>query len=48
MSKKLKQYSVSEVAKMLKVSPRTIRFYDEKNLVSPMRVEENGYRVYSE
>lgn len=48
MSDKNEKYSVSEVAKLAKISPRTVRFYDEKNLVSPARIEENGYRIYTE
>lgn len=43
-----KKYSVSEVAKLAKISSRTVRFYDEKNLVSPSSIEENGYRVYTD
>ncbi|ARD07364.1 hypothetical protein B1745_07170 [Lactobacillus amylolyticus] len=41
------KYSVSEAAKLANVSPRTVRFYDEKNLVSPSSVGENGYRIYT-
>lgn len=43
-----KKYSVSEVAKLAKISSRTVRFYDEKNLVSPASIGENGYRVYTD
>lgn len=40
------KYSIGEVAKMLKVSTRTLRFYDEKGLIKPAYIEENGYRFY--
>lgn len=40
------KYSIGEVAAMLKVSTRTLRFYDEKGLVKPAYTEENGYRFY--
>ncbi|GAA3629209.1 MerR family transcriptional regulator [Lactobacillus hamsteri] len=48
MSDESKKYSVSEIAKLAQVSPRTVRFYDEKNLVSPAKIEENGYRIYTD
>ena len=40
------KYSIGEVAKMLDISTRTLRFYDEKDLVKPAYIEENGYRFY--
>lgn len=40
------KYSIGEVATMLEVSTRTLRFYDEKGLVKPAYTEENGYRFY--
>lgn len=48
MTESFKSYHVSQVAKLTKVSPRTVRFYDEKDLVKPARIDENGYRVYTE
>ena len=41
-------YSIGEAAKKLQVSTRTLRFYEEKDLVRPAYTEENGYRFYSE
>ncbi len=41
-------YSIGEVAKKLQVSTRTLRYYDEKDLVRPAYIKENGYRFYSE
>lgn len=40
-----KRYTVSELAELAGVSPRTLRYYDEIGLVSPVR-EANGYRRY--
>lgn len=40
------KYSIGEVAKMLDISTRTLRFYDEKDLIKPAYIEENGYRFY--
>lgn len=40
------RYTIGEVAKKLQVSTRTLRFYEEKGLVRPAYIEENGYRFY--
>ena len=42
------KYSIGEVAKKLKMTPRAIRFYDQKNLVKPEFIGENSYRYYGE
>ena len=39
------RYSISELAKTAGVSVRTLRYYDQIGLLSPLR-EENGYRSY--
>lgn len=41
-----KTYSISELANEFEISPRTIRFYEEKRLISPKRSKAN-YRIYS-
>lgn len=41
-------YSSSEFARMAKVSLRTIRFYDKKNLLKPSYVNPNGARFYTD
>lgn len=38
------RYTIGEAAKKLQVSTRTLRFYEEKDLVRPAYTEENGYR----
>ncbi len=40
------RYTIGEAAKKLQVSTRTLRFYEEKDLVKPAYTEENGYRFY--
>ncbi|ALJ23037.1 MerR family transcriptional regulator [Lactobacillus gallinarum] len=42
------KYSIGDVAKMLNMTTRTIRFYDQKDLVKPKFIGENGYRYYGE
>ncbi len=41
-------YSSGEYAKMAQVSVRTIRFYDQKNLLKPSYVNESGARFYTD
>jgi DNA-binding transcriptional MerR regulator len=38
-------YSISELARELDISPRAIRFYEEKRLISPQRNKANQ-RIY--
>ncbi|MBF0452450.1 MAG: MerR family DNA-binding transcriptional regulator [Candidatus Magnetomorum sp.] len=47
MSNKKNTFSISELAAQFNISPRTIRFYEEKNLISPKRTSGNQ-RMYSQ
>lgn len=40
------KYSIGQLAKLSGVSTRTLRFYDEINLLRPAEVLPNGYRQY--
>ena len=41
-------YTIGEVAKIYQVSIRTLRYYEEKDILLPHHVDEtNGYRFYS-
>lgn len=40
--------AIGEVAKKLQISTRTLRFYDQKGLIKPIKDESNGYRFYDE
>lgn len=42
------KYSIGKTAKMLGVSVRTLRYYDDIDLVKPAEVSESGYRFYSQ
>lgn len=44
----LQKYSIGDVAKKLNITTRAIRFYDQKDLVKPEFVGENGYRYYGD
>ncbi|MEG1747474.1 MAG: MerR family transcriptional regulator [Oscillospiraceae bacterium] len=39
-------YKINEIAKLFSLCPDTLRYYEEKGLISPER-RENGYRMYS-
>ncbi len=41
-------YTIGQVAKFLGVSRDTLKFYEEKQLVTPRQDDENGYRKYDE
>lgn len=42
------EYTVLKLGKLAGISPRTLRYYDEIGLLSPMKVTASGYRVYGE
>lgn len=41
-------YTTGEVSKKLHISVRTIRYYDQINLLKPTMIHESGKRLYSE
>lgn len=41
-------YTVGQVAEFLGISRDTLKFYEKKDLVRPMKDDENGYRRYSD
>lgn len=42
------EYTVRELAKLSGVSSRTLRYYDEIDLLKPCRISSSGYRIYGE
>lgn len=42
------EYTISKLAKLANVSARTLRYYDEINLLKPARVNSSGYRIYGQ
>lgn len=44
--KKKREYRIGEISKLYNIGPDSIRYYEEKGLLSPKR-KANGYRVYS-
>jgi DNA-binding transcriptional MerR regulator len=41
-------YTVRQLARLAGISPRTIRYYDEIDLLKPARVSAAGYRLYGQ
>ncbi|MBM7711015.1 MerR family transcriptional regulator [Enterococcus xiangfangensis] len=41
-------YTIKQMAEISGVSPRTLRFYDERSLLKPAFLSEAGYRMYTE
>ena len=42
------EYSIQELSRLSGVTTRTLRWYDQIDLLKPSRVAESGYRYYSE
>ena len=42
------EYTINKLAKMAGISTRTLRYYDECALLSPRRINSNGYRLYGQ
>ena len=40
------EYTIKQLANLSGVSTRTLRYYDEIDLLKPKRIGENGYRMY--
>lgn len=40
------EYSVHKLARMAGISPRTLRYYDEIDILKPARINSSGYRIY--
>lgn len=42
------EYTVQKLAKLAGISSRTLRYYDEINILKPARINSSGYRIYGE
>jgi len=42
------EYTIGELAALAGITTRTLRFYDQINLLKPSKLRPNGYRVYTE
>lgn len=42
------EYSINKLSRMSGISARTLRYYDEIDLLKPTRVASSGYRIYGQ
>lgn len=42
------EYTIQNLGRMAGISTRTLRYYDEINLLKPARVNSSGYRIYGQ
>jgi DNA-binding transcriptional MerR regulator len=42
------EYTINKLANIAGVSTRTLRYYDEIDLLKPCRINSSGYRIYGE
>lgn len=42
------EYTVQKLAKLAGVSTRTLRYYDEIDILKPARMNSSGYRIYGQ
>ncbi|MDF2686356.1 MAG: putative transcriptional regulator [Clostridia bacterium] len=40
------EYTIKKLASLSGISTRTLRYYDEINLLKPVRINSSGYRIY--
>ncbi|MGG0656580.1 MerR family transcriptional regulator [Rummeliibacillus pycnus] len=40
------EYTIQQLAKLSGVTTRTLRYYDEIDLLKPLKISEAGYRIY--
>ena len=48
IEEKLTTYSIGELARLLEMSTRTIRYYEELGLLNSVKRIENGRRIYTD
>ena len=42
------EYTINNLSKLAGISTRTLRYYDEIDLLKPKRINSSGYRIYGE
>lgn len=43
-----KQYNIGEVSKITGISRERLRYYEENNILMPLKNKDNSYRTYQE
>lgn len=42
------EYTINKLARLAGVTTRTLRYYDQIELLKPNRITSSGYRIYGE
>jgi len=42
------EYTIKKLASLAGISTRTLRYYDEIDLLKPLRINSSGYRIYGQ
>jgi DNA-binding transcriptional MerR regulator len=42
------EYTINKLSKLAGISARTLRYYDQINLLKPVRINSNNYRIYGQ
>lgn len=42
------EYTIQKLARLAGISTRTLRYYDEIDLLKPARINSSGYRLYGQ
>lgn len=42
------EYTIKKLSNLAGVTTRTLRYYDEIDLLNPARVNSSGYRIYGQ
>lgn len=42
------EYTVQKLSRLAGVSARTLRYYDEIEILKPARINSSGYRIYTQ
>lgn len=42
------EYTIQKLSSLSGITSRTLRYYDEINLLKPLRINSSGYRIYGE
>lgn len=42
------EYTIQKLAQLAGISIRTLRYYDEIDILKPARINSSGYRIYGQ
>lgn len=42
------EYSIKDLSEIAGITTRTLRYYDEIDILKPAKISDSGYRIYSD